>query len=78
MITTLQYDLPQSGPVKISIYDIHGRSVRVLKDRHETAGVKRVIWDGKDQTGTEISSGVYVVRLVSGSRVQMRKIVLQK
>lgn len=62
--TVIKYALPQSGVVRIVIYNILGQKVRVLKNRQEDAGIHEVIWDGRDRIGREVSSGVYFVRFV--------------
>ena len=62
--TIIKYALPQSGVVRIVVYNILGQRVRVLKNRQEGAGIHEVIWDGRDRIGREVSSGVYFVRFV--------------
>lgn len=57
--TVISYALPSDGQVKLIIYNILGQKVRTLADGEETAGYKQVIWDGKNDRGEEVSSGIY-------------------
>ncbi len=61
--TTIRYDLPEASYVSLVIYDILGRKVRTLFDNREEAGFKNVVWDGKDNFGNGISTGIYIYML---------------
>jgi hypothetical protein len=61
--TAVRFDLPVSGVVVISIYDVNGRLVRVLADGSWNVGSHSVEWDGKDSTGNSVPSGIYVCRM---------------
>jgi len=65
--TTIKYYLPEVGAqpsqVKIVIYDLMGKEVRALVDKKEYSGEHAVTWDGLDNNGKELSSGVYFYRL---------------
>ena len=74
--TTIQYSLAVSGRVTIHIYNILGQRVRILVDDVLEVGVHKVQWDGKDEGGRNIASGVYVYRVRSGDFVQTRKLLL--
>jgi hypothetical protein len=76
--TTIQYSLPQAMSVRLAIYDVTGRSVRKLVDGIQDAGDRRAIWDGRDERGTLVSSGMYLVRLEAGGTSLMRKMSLLK
>ncbi len=58
------------------ITDAVGRRVRTLVARRQSAGFHTVIWDGTDDLGRRVASGVYVYRLRAGDWVQTRKMVL--
>lgn len=78
-ITTIRYDIPTSGAhVEISVYDVTGRRVRTLVDRAQSGGRQLVTWDGRDDRGQGVASGVYFYRMSAGSFVQTRKMVLLK
>ena len=81
--TTIRYDLPEASSVSLTIYDIMGREVLswVLQ---ESAGFRQVVWDGKDQRGQQVTSGIYITRIVATSAesderfTTSRKMVLMK
>jgi len=78
--TSIDYALPQAGPVHLSVYDVLGRQVRLLvaKDRHP-AGFYTAAWDGRDQQGRSAASGVYFYLLQVGNEFrQAQKMVLVK
>ncbi len=76
--TIIQYALPKASQVKIEIYNILGQRVRILVDEQQTPGYKVIDWDGKDDAGIEVSSGVYFYRIEAGSFVKSRKMMLLK
>ena len=76
--TTIEYGLPESSHVRLLIYNLLGQRVRTLVDASEGAGVKRVKWDGKNQLGRDVGSGLYFVRLEIGQTRLTRQIALEK
>ena len=58
--TEIRYDLPEYSHVIISIFNIRGQKVRILTNRPIIAGYHSVIWDGKDEYGNEVGSGIYI------------------
>ncbi|MEJ2535780.1 MAG: T9SS type A sorting domain-containing protein [Calditrichia bacterium] len=77
-VTTIQYNLPQKGEVVLKIYDMLGREIKTLVDRVQSSGKKSVIWDGTDQLGNLVSSGIYLYRLRSGEITDSKKMILMK
>jgi len=75
-MTNIEFVLPKSGPVSIEIFNILGQKVRMLVDQHMKAGYKLVDWDGKDDNGNDVSSGIYFYRLQAGDFCQTKKMVL--
>lgn len=69
--TTIEFELPEAGPVRLDTYDLSGRSVQTLVDGSMEAGEHSVAFDGSG-----LVSGVYLVRLQSGSRVATARVVL--
>ncbi len=66
--TTIRYDLPEPATVRLTIYDIRGRLVRVLEDGvAREPGRHAVVWNGRDDRGYDVSSGVFVYRLEAGA-----------
>jgi hypothetical protein len=77
--TTIRYDVPAGGgQVSLVIYDVNGRLVRTLVDRMNDAGAKSIVWDGKDEKGVPVSSGVYFYRLVGPGFGETRKMAVMK
>ncbi|RKY55764.1 MAG: hypothetical protein DRP96_12060, partial [Candidatus Neomarinimicrobiota bacterium] len=62
-ITTIRYGLPENGKVRLLIYDLAGRQVVELINSPQNAGWHQTIWDGKDNNGRLISSGIYLCRI---------------
>ena len=76
--TTVSYALARPERVALVVHDVAGRVVRVLEDGHRDAGPHSVEWDGRDDDGRDLASGVYFVRLVVGDESQERSVVLLK
>lgn len=76
--TIIQYALPKTSRVKIEVYNILGQKVRTLVDDTQEPGYKSINWDGKDDGGSEVSSGVYFCRIQAGDFVKNRKMTLLK
>lgn len=74
--TTIEYELSKPSRVTLVIYNSLGQQVRTLVDQPLGVGAHRVQWDGKDDEGNAMPSGVYVYRLVAGDSRQERKMVL--
>lgn len=67
-ITHINYYIPQlwKEPVKISIFDISGREIAILVRESFMRGILETLWNGRNQQGKEVSSGIYLIRLTSG------------
>jgi hypothetical protein len=77
--TTISYELPAATRVTLRVYDAAGRLVKVLADEaYQGAGRHSVQWEGIDQTGRSVSSGVYFVHLAAGGFRQTGKVALLK
>jgi hypothetical protein len=68
--TTLRFDLPEAGRVRLEVYDVAGRLVRVLVDGERAAGSNEVVWDGRDDGGKAVGSGTYLARLSFNGRME--------
>jgi hypothetical protein len=64
--TTISYDLPELSTVSLIVYDIQGREVMTLQDADKPPGNYEVKWNGIDQSGNPVSTGVYFARLQAG------------
>ncbi len=76
--TNIEYALPEGAAVRIVLYNLIGQEVRTLIDRFQDAGFRNVHWNGKDNSGLDVSSGVYFVQMVVGERKFVRRAMLQK
>jgi flagellar hook assembly protein FlgD len=72
------FELPKPGDVKITIYDILGRRVTTLVDEQMSAGKHNKIWNGTNQAGQNVSSGLYFYRLETAQQAATRKLLLLK
>lgn len=68
--TTLRFDLPVGGSVRLEVYDVRGRRVRSLVDAELAPGRHEAVWDGRDQAGRAMASGSYFARLSASGRVE--------
>jgi hypothetical protein len=75
-LTQIQYNLPENSHVSIKIYDVAGRLVRTLKEGNEFAGYLEIEWDGINQHGSRVASGVYYYRMVTPTFTATKKMVL--
>lgn len=61
--TSIRFDVPSAGPVRVAVFDVHGRLIRVLADEILSAGSHSVTWDGFDSAGNPVPSGICVCRM---------------
>ncbi len=76
--TQIAYHLATPGPVRLTIYNILGQPVRTLVNQFQPAGFYQVRWDARDQRGTALAAGVYLVRLHYPGGEQTRRLLLLK
>jgi hypothetical protein len=76
--TKIEFTLAKSGFVALRIYDVLGRKVKTLVSEELSSGYKSVIWDGKNDAGDEVASGVYFYQLKVGDFSQPKKMLLLK
>ncbi|SHK68142.1 T9SS type A sorting domain-containing protein [Rhodothermus profundi] len=74
--TTIQFVLQQEGPIRLEVFDLLGRSVRVLLDGYLPPGPHRIVWDGRDARGRLLPAGVYLYRLRQHNQTQSRTLML--
>jgi len=77
-VTDIRYDIPDNAQVSIIIYDVMGRKVRSLVNKEQVAGFHHAQWDGKNDLGTPIASGMYVYMLKAGHHISAKKMVMLK
>jgi choice-of-anchor B domain-containing protein len=76
--TRIPFELTHGGRVTLEVYDVAGRRVRAVLDRALPAGLHEAEWDGRDDGGRGVASGVYFYRMRAGSRTETRRMVLLK
>ena len=76
--TTIDYALPISAAVDLTIYNINGQRVKTLRSETQSAGYHTIVWDGTNEGGESVSSGIYFYRLTAGSFTQSKKMMLLK
>jgi hypothetical protein len=74
--TTMMFGVPQGGHVRISVYDVRGQLVSVLVDETMNAGMHQIEWLGVDDSGRQVSSGLYIARMQFGSVQKTRNMTL--
>jgi len=73
--TTINYVLPEQSTIELTLFDIRGQKVAILQDDVKPAGNYNVLWNGLDQAGNPVSTGVYFCRLDAGNFSKTIKMV---
>jgi hypothetical protein len=76
--TTIKYALPKTSEVRLTIFNLRGQPVRTVVKSNQPAGFHTVEWDGRDEAGVTMASGMYLYKIEAGSFVQTRKMMLMK
>lgn len=77
--TTIPFALKESGEVSLKVFNTLYQEIRtLLNGEKRTAGVYREVWDGRNQAGAKVASGVYLYRLQVGSQVASKRMILTK
>jgi hypothetical protein len=77
-ITKIRYGLPKECDVKLAVFDIHGELVRWIVVKNQQPGYYEVIWDGRNNAGQMVASGIYLYRIQAATYVKTQKMVLLK
>lgn len=73
--TVITYKIPKHNDVTIKVYNILGQEVRALITSEIQEGFNNVIWDGKDNFGKKVSSGIYFYNVKSGDKIKIKKMI---
>ena len=73
--TVIEFSIPESANVIIEIWDLQGNRIACLFNDHFTGGIHRTVWNGLDDQGKNIASGVYLYRMQSGNFTQTKKMI---
>ncbi len=74
---SVRFGVARRGPVSVTVHDVEGRLVRtLLAGKILESGVRNILWDGRDDRGNEVASGVYLCRLRTGAQATTTRMVL--
>jgi hypothetical protein len=76
--TSISFDLPKAAMTELTVYNLLGREVRCLISSNLSAGSHTVVWDGRDNNGKAVSSGIYMYRLRAADHISDRKMIFLK
>jgi hypothetical protein len=74
--TTIMYSIGKTENVVLAVFDVNGRLIRTLVNERKTSGKHHAAWDGTNNQGDRIASGVYFLRLTAGNRAVTKKLIL--
>ena len=74
--TTINYQLRTANRVRLSVYNIAGQLVKTLIDAQQEAGIHSIVWQGLDDRGRRVSSGIYFYSLESENRTEIKKLTV--
>lgn len=76
--TTIMFDMPQSGPAQLEVYNVKGQLIKTLANANHDFGRHSYVWNGTDNSGNSVSSGIYFYRLTTNGHSENRKMMLLK
>ena len=76
--TVIEYALPEAAQVRLVIFNVLGQRIRQLVDENAAPGYKRIVWDGRNELGVEVGSGIYFLQMNAGRQKFVRKMFLQR
>ncbi|MFZ5515260.1 MAG: FlgD immunoglobulin-like domain containing protein [Candidatus Zhuqueibacterota bacterium] len=76
--TEIRYSIPGDGKVEVAVFDLLGKKVATLVSERQQQGFHSVTWDGKDESGQRVSSGVYLFTIKAGDHFEMKKMIMVK
>jgi hypothetical protein len=76
--TRIDYTMPRAGHLSLKVFNVRGELIKTLIDGHQDAGTNHIMWDGSNDHGAKVSSGVYFYEARTGGQVQVQKMALVK
>ncbi len=73
---TIRYAVPEAGPMELAVYNLRGGKLRVLFSGYHPAGEDQIAWDGTDDQGNPLPSGLYLYRMTSGGGSITKKMTM--
>ena len=76
--TTIRFNVSEPGSILIEIYNVRGQRIRTLLNKHIDAGEHSIIWNGQDENGREVGSGIYLYIMRMEDFSQTQRMILMK
>jgi hypothetical protein len=76
--TTIEYQLPSTGTVNIRIFNVNGQLVHVMENANQVAGTHRIVWNGKNNGGQTVASGMYFYQVKFKNSILAKKMLFIK
>jgi hypothetical protein len=76
--TSIAYDVPVASQVRIEVFNVLGQRITTLVDEHKAPGRYETLWNGTDESGSRVSSGIYLYSMQAGNFIQSKKMLLMK
>ena len=76
--TKIPYSLSSNEKVELNIYDTKGMTIRTLVNRDQAAGYHKAVWDGKNNAGETVNSGLYIAKIIAGDFIATQKMLFVK
>jgi len=77
-VTTIRYQLPKSANVHLAVYNMLGQKVKTLVNENQPAKYYSIQWNGLNETGSKVASGIYLYRIEAGDYIKTNKMLLLK
>ena len=74
--TTIKYSISQASSVRLVVYNVAGQRIRTLVNETKPAGTYSEIWDGKNDGGRSVATGIYFYRFIAGNYSEVKKMIL--
>ena len=71
--TRIKYEIIDESRITLRVYDVLGKEIRTLVDEKKPTGIYRASWDGSNETGEQVPSGIYILKLISDERTTIQK-----
>jgi len=76
--TTIRYNIPKNAHVNINVHNMLGQKVKTLVNSEQKVGYRSVIWNGKNDAGEFMPSGIYIYKMITNNQVKSHKMILMK
>lgn len=76
--TEIRFDLPEEGMVELAIYNLMGQKIRTLTSNHMIPGYHAIVWDGTNDIGSQVATGMYFYSLSSRTFHSTKKMLYLK